>query len=81
MEYLDKEDRMTLSLNDGRVIDVTGGLDRLFAYVSEHNDDPGKKMTIDCPICGAKSSMTYVLSPHNNHLHAGCSVCKVSIME
>ena len=74
-------DKVSLSLDDGRTVDVTQGIDKLHAIVKAQKTEPGVKQTMDCPICGAKASMTYVLSPYNGHLHAGCSRCQVTIMQ
>ncbi len=80
MERFADTEEITMSFGD-RLINVTNGIDKLHAIVAEQKSEPGKKQIIDCPICGAKAAMTYVLSPYNGHLHAGCTVCRVSIMQ
>ncbi len=80
MERFTETEKVTMTLG-GKVIDVTKGIDRLHALVAEQKCEPGRKQTIDCPICGTKAAMTYVLSPYNGHLHAGCAACHVSIMQ
>ena len=81
MEKLENMDRVFFSLDDGRTIDVNAGMDRLFAYVAEHKCEPGEKKTIDCPICGRKSAMTYTFSAYNGHLRANCAACHTGIKE
>ena len=81
MKRLVDMDKVSLSLDDGRTVDVTRGIDKLHAIVKAQKMEPGVKQTMDCPICGAKASMTYVLSPYNGHLHAGCSWCQVTVMQ
>ena len=80
MERMAEAEKVTMAL-DNRVIDVTKGIDKLHVIIDKQKNEPGKRQTIDCPICGAKAAMTYVLSPYNGHLHAGCTVCRVSIMQ
>ncbi len=80
MERMAEAEKMTLAVGN-KVIDVTKGIDKLHVLLEEQKNEPGKRQTIDCPICGAKAAMTYVLSPYNGHLHAGCTVCRVSIMQ
>ena len=80
MERMAEAEKITLAVGN-KVIDVTKGIDRLHVLLGEQKSEPGKRQTIDCPICGAKAAMTYVLSPYNGHLHAGCTACHVSIMQ
>ena len=80
MERMAEAEKITLAVGN-KVIDVTKGIDRLHVLLEEQKSEPGKRQIIDCPICGAKAAMTYVLSPYNGHLHAGCTVCRVSIMQ
>ena len=80
MERMAEAEKITLAVGN-KVIDVTKGIDKLHVLLEEQKNEPGKRQTIDCPICGAKAAMTYVLSPYNGHLHAGCTVCRVSIMQ
>ena len=80
MERMAEAEKITLAVGN-KVIDVTKGIDRLHVLLEEQKSEPGKRQTIDCPICGAKAAMTYVFSPYNGHLHAGCTVCRVSIMQ
>ena len=80
MERMAEAEKITLAVGN-KVIDVTKGIGRLHVLLEEQKSEPGKRQTIDCPICGAKAAMTYVLSPYNGHLHAGCTVCRVSIMQ
>ena len=80
MERMAEAEKITLAVGY-KVIDVTKGIDRLHVLLEEKKNEPGKRETVDCPICGAKAAMTYVFSPYNGHLHAGCTVCRVSIMQ
>ena len=80
MEKMAEAERITMMVGN-KVIDVTKGIDRLHVLLEEKKNEPGKRETIDCPICGAKAAMTYVLSPYNGHLHARCTACHVSIMQ
>ena len=80
MERFDDTERISMTFGD-KLIDVTKGIDRLHAIVAEQKSEPGKKQAIDCPICGTKAAMIYVLSPYNGHLHAGCTACHVSIIQ
>ena len=80
MERFADTEEITMSFGD-RLINVTHGIDRLYAIVAEQKSEPGKKQIIDCPICGTKATMIYVLSPYNSHLHARCTACHVSIMQ
>lgn len=59
MERLVETEKVTMTLG-GRAIDVTKGIDRLYALVEKQESEPGKKQTIDCPICGVEASMTYL---------------------
>ncbi len=80
MEKMAEAESITMMVGN-KVIDVIKGIDRLHVLLEEKTNEPGKRETIDCPICGAKAAMTYVFSPYNGHLHAGCTVCQVSIMQ
>ena len=80
MERFAETEEITMTLGS-KVIDVARGIDRLHAIVANQKSEPGKKQTIDCPICGTKAAMSYMLSPYNGHLHAGCTACHVSIMQ
>ncbi len=81
MEKLENMENVFFSLDDGRIIDVNAGMDKLLAYAAEHKCEPGEKKTIDCPICGAHGAMAYTLSPYNGHLHAICSACRIRVIE
>lgn len=74
-------EKVTMTLDDGRTIDLLAGMDRLFAYAVEHKCEPGIKQIIDCPICGKKAAMAYTFSAYNGHLRARCSACRTGVME
>ena len=81
MAKLENVEKVTMTIDDGRIFDLTAGMDKLLAYVAEHKCEPGTKRTIDCPFCGKKSKMTYTFSAYNGHLRANCAACHTGIME
>lgn len=78
MEML-KDDEVLINGKSAR--EIFAGIDKLYEYVKEHKSEPGRKMTADCPICGAKDAMTYAFSPYNEHLRVSCSACGIAIMQ
>lgn len=81
MARLENVEKVTMTIDDGKIIDFTAGMDLLLAYVAEHKCEPGKERTIDCPICGKRCAMTYTFSAYNGHLRASCTGCHTGILE
>jgi hypothetical protein len=70
-----------LLINGKNVDELFASLEKLYEYAVDHKCEPGMKATADCPVCGAKATMTYAFSPYNEHLRASCSACGIAIMQ
>lgn len=53
----------------------------IFGHAHDVQAEPGKTYTIDCPFCKAADGLDFALSSYNNHLHAHCRSCSMSVMQ